>query len=325
MPSLDGRQAEWMRMHRGTVPTHFLESIGISAWQRRHLVRTGVLVRVFDGAYRFAGIEPDEAARCVALCTSRPHLVIAGPTAARRWKIRRAPRDDLLHVIAPPRSQPCADPSVKAYRTSLIHADEIVHRTDGIRLTSPERTLVDLTRYLDDVPQASAIEYALAVPYCTIESLYRVAERLNTPGRCWVRRFLRVLDARQPGRPRESDWERRVVDALRARGVTDLECQVWESLPGHGAARFDLAIPAIRWVLEVDVHPEHRSMEGQSSDFRRDRRVKRVGWATDHVGEAELAVDFAWTMDDVAESITARRLEVARLSAAGLWPPPASG
>ena len=65
-------------------------------------------------------------------------------------------------------------------------------------------------------------------------------ERLNTPGRPWVRRFLRVLTARVPGRSRESDWERRVCDGLVRRGVSDLESQVNEKLPGFGNVRFDL-------------------------------------------------------------------------------------
>ena len=41
--------------------------------------------RVVDGAYAFGGVDADELARCAALCGSRPHLVVAGPTAGRLW------------------------------------------------------------------------------------------------------------------------------------------------------------------------------------------------------------------------------------------------
>ena len=319
MSGLDGRVVEWMRAHRTTVTTQFLSSVGVSEWQRRHLVRSGVLVRVLDGVYRFGGVAEDEHMRCVALCTRHPLLVVAGPTAGRHWRIRRSPRDETVHVIGPPRSQPCSEPWVQVYRTALLHPDEIVRFGDGMRVTSASRTAIDLARYLDDIALASAIEFVLAEGLCTMTKLRRLAERLNTPGRPWVRKFLRVLDARNPGRARESDWERRVLDALVARGVADVESQVWERLPGHGAARFDLAIPEIRWVLEIDVHPEHRSLEGQFGDHRRDRQTKRVGWETDRVGEAELATDFEWTMDDVVASVAARRVAVAALKAAGIW------
>lgn len=152
-------------------------------------------------------------------------------------------------------------------------------------------------------------------------TLSRVAERLNTPGRPWVRRFLRVLVGRTMGRPRESDWERRVHDALVNRGVSDIESQVGEQLAGYGTARFDLAIPSIRWVLEVDAHPEHRTLEGQAGDHRRDRKSRRQGWAVERVGEAELTADFDATIDDLVSAVALRRDEVARLTLAGLWTP----
>jgi very-short-patch-repair endonuclease len=213
-------------------------------------------------------------------------------------------------------------PWVQPYRTALIDAEDVIERVDGIRITSPSRTTVDLTRYVDDEAVATAIEHVLSRGICTIASLTRCAERLNTAGRPWVRRFLRILESRTPGRPRESSWERRVHDALIARGITDLESQVWETIPGYGSARFDLAIPAIRWVLEVDVHPGHRTLGGQRNDHRRDRKSRRIGWDTERVGEAELRHDFDAAIDDIVESVKDRRAEVARLRAAGLWEPP---
>jgi very-short-patch-repair endonuclease len=210
---------------------------------------------------------------------------------------------------------------VRAYRTALIHDDEIVVRPDGIRLTSPPRTLVDLTRYLPDSALASAIEWALSSETSTVATLWRAAERLNTPGRPWVRRFQRVLACRAPGSARESDWERRVFDALVQRGVHDVESQVTETIAGFRTVRFDVAIPSIRWVLEVDVHPEHRSVEGQGRDHQRDRRGRRVGWEIERVGEDELATAFDSTIDDLVVSIAKRRAEVAALTVAGLWPP----
>jgi very-short-patch-repair endonuclease len=317
MPSLDSRITSWMRDHHATISTEALVAAGISTPQRDRLVAAGVIERVIDGAYRFVGARNGELARCAALCTSRPHLVVGGPTAGRIWCIRRSPRDGLVHVIAPPASQPCRQPWVRAYRTALIRDDEIVIRPDGIRLTSPPRTLIDLTRYLRNDALASAIESALHTGLCTVATLYRLAERLNTPGRPWVRRFLRVLSARVPGRPRESDWERRVCDGLVRRGVSGLQPQVKDTLPGVGPVRFDLAIPSIRWVLEVDVHPEHRTLEGQANDHRRDRRSRRHGWIVDRVGELELGADFDGTLDDIVCSIDERRAEVAALAAAG--------
>ena len=240
MPSLDGTVAKWMRAHPSTLSTEQLARLGVTEAQRRNLVRDGVLERVVDGAYRFVGVEPDELSRCLALCASR-------------------------------------EPWVRPYRTALIDADDVIVRIDGIRITTPSRTVIDLTRWLTDEEVATATEYVLSEGLCTYDSLIRCAERLNTPGRPWVRRLVRVLEGRRPGQPRESDWERRVCDALITRGVADLQCQVYESLPGYGNVRFDFAIPALWMVIEVDVHPEHRTLEGRAGDCRRDRTFRRVG------------------------------------------------
>jgi very-short-patch-repair endonuclease len=322
MPSLDGEVAAWMRRHRSTVSNEQLEAIGISESQRRRLVSAGVIERVVTGAYRFAGVETDDLMRCAALCTSRPELVVAGPTAGRYWKFPRVPRDDLIHVLAP-HSQPCREPWVRPYRTPLIDPDDVVVRIDGIRITTASRTAVDLTRYVDDESLATVTEHVLSKGVCTIASLQRCAERLNTPGRHWVRRFLRVLESRLPGAPRESSWELRVHTALVARGITDIESQVWQTIPGHGPARFDLAIPSLQMVIEVDVHPEHRTPSGRTSDIRRDRGSRRIGWAVERLGEEELRTGFDTAIDDVADAVRLRRAEVRRLNAAGLWPPPA--
>jgi hypothetical protein len=210
---------------------------------------------------------------------------------------------------------------VRVYRTALIFDDEIVHRPDGIRVTSPPLTVVDLTRHLRNDSLATAIESVLRDQVCTEATLHRTAERRNTPGRPWVRRFLRVLAGRAPGRPRESDWERRVFDALVRRGIEGLESQVRETLAGYGKVRFDIAVPSIMWVLEVDVHPEHRTLEGQFRDHRRARHAREKGWYVEQTGEVELTDDFEGAIDAFAASIGDRRSAVERLRRAGLWPP----
>ncbi len=181
MSTLDQRSLSWMRAHHATIPVSELAHESTFD-ERRAMVSAGLLERVVDGAYGFGGIAADELARCAALCGSRPHLVVAGPTAGRLWELRRSPRDGLVHVIAPPASNPCREQWVRAYRTALVFDDEVVRRSDGIRLTSPPRTVVDLTRYIDSWSLASMIEHALSRRLCTVGTLHRTALRLATPG-----------------------------------------------------------------------------------------------------------------------------------------------
>jgi hypothetical protein len=320
--TFDLRLQHWLRGHHATVPAALLGECGITRDQRDHLVASGMLARVVDGAYILAGVDVGEAARCAAVCSSRPDLVIAGPTAGRLWKLRRIPADGLVHVVAPPASHPCREPWVRAYRTALLDPEDVVARPDGIRVTSPARTALDMTRYVDAASLVSITEQVLSFTGLSEAALDRCAERLDTPGRPWVRRFRRMLAARRPGAPSESDPEVQTLRALEIAGVTDLVRQHAVVLAGYGRARFDLAIPPLRWALEIDVHPEHRTLEGAARDQRRDAAACAVGWTVRRVGEVALARDrFAATIGELVAEVTRRRAEVATLAAAGLWPP----
>jgi hypothetical protein len=320
MSTLDPSSLAWMREHHATISTERLRAGEVTVDQQRALVGAGILQRVVDGAYSFGGVDPDETAKCAALCASRPQLVVAGPTAGRLWELRRSPRDGVVHVIAPPASQPCRMPWVRPYRTSFLFPEEVVMRPDGIRLTSPPRTVVDLTRYVDAVALASVIEHALSRRLCTVSTLHRCAERLNTPGRPWLRRFLDVLARRHPTAAAQSEAELLVFRALTDRGVRGLERQVRVFLPGYGRAFFDLAMPDLCWALEVDVHPEHRSLEGRANDLRRDDGAEAAGWRVRRVSELELRPGwFATTVTALLASIDRRRDEVEALKEAGRW------
>jgi hypothetical protein len=321
MTGLDRRVVSWLRSHHATVASATLDACDVSLDQRKRLVRAGTLSRVVDGAYAFNGVNIDELGRCAALCTSRPLLIIAGPTAGRLWGIRRSPHDGLIHVVAPPQSHPCREPWVKVYRTALIFEDDVVERADGIRLTSPSRTCVDLSRYIAPPALASAIEHVLSVQLCTVDTLYDTATRLATPGRPWARRFLGVLGRRAPGAPAESEPELRVTNALIARGVRDLRRQFRVVVPGYGPARFDGAIPELWWAVEVDVHPEHATGEGTAKDKVRDRKARAAGWEIERVSDIDLTLRFDETIHDLISSVERRRDQVELLRSAGRWPP----
>lgn len=221
--------------------------------------------------------------------------------------IRRSPTDGLVHVIAPPSSHPCVAPWVRAYRTSLLCDEEIVDRRDGVRVTSPPRTAVDLTRYVGRDAVSLVIEDVLHRGLCTVSSLHRTAERLATPGRPWARRFLAVLQGRCPGPAAASDGERLVFEALVARGVRDVERQVRVELPGYGPARFDIAVRQIKLAIEIDLHPEHATPAGIANDNLRDHCAAAAGWETRRVGERELTEQFNTTIERLIAAIARRR------------------
>ena len=165
----------WMRAHHATISRcaaldrPFGQPRPAPAPRRRRGCWCGSPNR----SYGLGAVELDERAVAAALCAARPELVVAGPTAGRLWGLRRSPRDGLVHVIAPPASHR-REPWVKAYRTALIDPEDVVTHPDGLRLTSPSRTVVDLTRYVDPFALTSIIS-TISSGLCSETAMERTA------------------------------------------------------------------------------------------------------------------------------------------------------
>jgi hypothetical protein len=267
------------RQH-GVASVSQLQSSGLSPRAIERLEQVGAIELVLRGAYRTASVELDDVGRCSAICLARPNTVVAGPTAGRLWDFRRLPRDRRVHVIAPPASNPAIARWVVPYRTAAIHPDDVVERPDGIRMTTRERTAFDLARHLDADSLLSVIEQAMRDGNLDELAMRAVAVDWISPQRPWVWSYLRQLDRRLSGGAAESHPEVIVATALDAAGVRGLVRQYELRIPGYGPARFDLAIPRLRWAIEIDVFPTHDETIGRARDRRRDAAASGAGWTT---------------------------------------------
>ena len=287
------------RQH-GVASTRQLLESGISARQLQRLQHNGGLELVLRGAYRTPSAPVTESSQCAAVCLARTDVAIVGPTAGRLWGFRRLPPDHRIHVIAPPASNPAMVRWVAPYRTDALHAHDVIERNDGIRVTSRQRTALDLARCLGPDDLLSVIEQAAHDGQLDNDQFLAVASDWLSPQRPWARAFLQALDRRLPGGPAESHPEVRVADALATAGVAGLVRQHRIDLPGHGEARFDLAIPELRWAIEVDLHPRHRETIGIAADARRDRAARTVGWITTRITKAQYDERFHETIAETA-------------------------
>ncbi len=182
MSALNKPILEWTATHHAVATDADLARLGLSRSQRRQLVEDKLMERVLDGAYRFPGLPVDELSRCVAACSRPGGLIVAGPTAGRLWGFRRMPHDGLTHVIAPPASNPSIERWLRPYRTAMIDPLHVVERDDGIRLTSPPRTMVDLSRHLSDTDLRSVIDQVESQGMGTSETMRDVAAEPGDAG-----------------------------------------------------------------------------------------------------------------------------------------------
>ena len=274
---------EFLRTHHGVATSFELQQCSLSAPAVRSLVEAGNLVAVVKGVYRIPAVTLDESARCAAICAAHPDVAISGPTAGRLWGLRRLPRDQRIHVLAPPASHPTVSSWVVPYRTAAFHPEDVVRRPDGIAVTSRGRTALDLARFVSVTDLLSIIEQVLRDGKHDDDDLRAVAVDWMSPQRPWIRRFLELLDGRLRGGPAESHGEAVLGQALDSAGLIGLERQHRIDLPGYGPARFDLAVPSVRLAIEVDLHPTHSETAGRCRDTARDVAAGELDWTVERV------------------------------------------
>ncbi len=295
--------AALMRTQQGLVTTAQLADSGISEWTRRRLVRDGLLAPVHPGVLRSTLTDLDERSRCLAANLALPDLVISGPTAGRRYGLRRMPLGDIHGMV--PRHGVRLDGVIVHASNALGPGDH--RRVDGILLLTPTRLAPDLARFLSDADLESVIEQMIDRGLVTIPGLFAMARRLRGRGRDGIQRYLRCLNGRPAWqRPAGSEIELRFVAELTRRGL-DLIRQYRVDLGDGVLVHLDAALPAARVAVEIDHVTWHGGRVDSLRDKQRDRRLLRQGWSTVRVTDDDVIHRFRHTVDEV-ESILRLRL-----------------
>ena len=301
MTHLTGAAHRVFATQHGVASVDQLVGAGLTPRRIKQLEEHGAIVGVVRGAYRSASRELDELGLCAAVCVARPDVSIAGLTAGRIWNFRRLPRDNRIHVLGPPASNPSIAPWVSTYRTAAIHEHDVVQRPDGLRVTTRARTAFDLARWLGPDDLLSVIEQAMRDGALAEADLVEVAVDWLSPHRKWATMFLRQLARRLDGGAADSHPEVRFGEALGRQGIIGISRQHPVVLPGYGQAYFDLAVPRLRLAIELDVHPTHVETAGAMSDRRRDRAASAIGWHVHRVSRTDYEASFDRSVSEVVE------------------------
>src|SRR5262249_3919121 len=143
--------------------------------------------------------------------------------------------------------------NVRIHRTNRLDDRDIVTYANGLRVTTPARTLFDIAADLDPVAMSSVMQDALNRRLCTPWSLGDVAERMIGQGRPGAAVFRTVVDGRVAELPPVgSHAELALADALEAAGLPSLVRQLEVRLVTGATMRLDLAVPEVRFDIEVD-------------------------------------------------------------------------
>jgi very-short-patch-repair endonuclease len=153
---------------------------------------------------------------------------------------------------------------VAVHRATL--ADHEIRERQGIPVTAPIRTIMDLAARCTD----SELEAAVAESFALRLTNRGAILRSLVPGRRGARRLRRLLDA-GPKRTRSSP-ERALLTALRAAGIEEPDVNA-----RLGRWEVDFYWPRHRLVVEIDGYAAHSSPAAFERDRRKDAELAEVG------------------------------------------------
>ncbi|MGZ4770546.1 MAG: hypothetical protein ACXVLX_17950 [Ilumatobacteraceae bacterium] len=286
MPTFHPQLHVWFRKHHGVVSRSQLVALGITRHALAAMISCGELTVVWEGVYRHA-LWPDTfLSRCGAICATDPSLVVTCGGAARTWGYRRCAHLD-IHVSGTGTGLRFAGGPVH-HRCPVMPSDHVICRSDGIRVTSPARTIFDLAKHLRREDLESVIEQGLRLSLVDIPALYAVGSLLCRRGRPGSALFAAVLSSRPTWRrPADSHPEVELRTALSAVGV-HLEPQVSLTLRDGQTVHPDLGDPTVGFYIEIDDHEWHSGRLDATYDMQRDRKARLVGARIERVSTDEI-------------------------------------
>ncbi len=310
MKELSPAALELFRTHHGMATAEMLSQANVGRHLRIRLVRAGVLEIRHQCVYRIMSAPLTLHARCAALCMAHEQGFVTGPTAGVLLGLRRMPKSSAIHFSVPHGSNVGPIDGVELRQSTKIRTVDTVQAADGIRHASAPRLAFDLARDLTADDHASIVEQVLSERRCTLSTLLRFGRDLAHPARPGSMQFLATLAGRGLCAAAQSHPEVLLDQALRAHGVPVVRQVRSLRLPNGRQIRLDLAVPEIRWGIEIDVHPDHLLLQGTTSDKRRDRQCHLIGWQVDRVTQLDLA-DLDTLVTELTELYRVRCAEIA--------------
>lgn len=300
-PNLD----QWFQTHLGVVSTPELLHLGCSARTIRRMIVRGELIPERRGVYRSSQWPQTLEQRLAAVCATNPNLVIGFTTAARLWGARRVV-DRRIHVLAPHEVSPALT-GVVVHRCRRIDAVDIVERTDGIRLTSPPRTVFDSADLLGLSAARSVLEQMLHERRFTLDTMFDTYRRLAHPSRPGSRTMLDVIVSRPKWQAAlHSDLEFQVLEEFERQGLPPAVSQCPIDLPTGRTIHLDFGWPQWQVGTEVDDPAWHAGAEERHRDAHRDRKAATLGWVVPRISKIDVEGELADAVSDIAAILRGR-------------------
>jgi very-short-patch-repair endonuclease len=258
---VDVRVAEIAARQRGVISAAQLAAAGLTREMIRHRVATGRLHRRHRGVYAVGHLaDIPLAAETAALFACGAQAVVGDRSAAAYFALLPAPQ--LPHVIVP-RGRRVRHEGIVVHRTDTLTRADVWIR-DGLRITTPKRTLHDLARTATPEELQHAINEAHAL---RLISPGHIDITPNRPGAA------RLRDAARQNADgyTQSEAERILRRLVKQAGLPGPKTNVWVA-----DVRVDAVWPDHEVVVEIDGAATHAHQLDR--DHRNAARLRAAGY-----------------------------------------------
>jgi len=241
---------------------------GITDFQLRGRVQSGLLEQIGPNAFRLPGAPPGVLADLHALVLDVGEPCWAfGPTAAALHGLDGFTLHKPLNLLV------LRNRNVRRHGVNLHSAIELPpldrEEVAGIPVTSPTRTLIDLARSESPARLTAAVDAALRDGKTTEDALHRRIASLRSKGRYGIPALLDVLDGREATRGGHSWLEREFLRLVAAAGLPRPDTQAVLTKAGDRLVRVDCRFPHSPVVVELLGYRYHRTKQQMARDAER--------------------------------------------------------
>ena len=263
-------------------------SAGFTARMRQVRLENGRWETLHPAVYRLAGTPATWHQALTAACLAAgPGAVASHRAAGALWRL-----DGLepgpIEVTFPGRGERRLN-AVTIHRTRSLAPADVCQR-DGVPVTRPSRTLLDLASIIDRTRLEAAVDAALREGHASVPHILRRLDAVGSRGRDGAALLRELLEDRCTTRGHESPKEIELAALLDGTGRSPLVRQYdLRDADGRLVARFDLADPDARVAVEFDSYRHHFGRQAWQRDQGRHNWATSHGWLVFHATENDLS------------------------------------
>ena len=270
----DTRVARLAARQHGVVARAQARAAGLTPRMIQRRLERGLLVVVHPGVYVVAGAPTTWHQRLLAVCLALG-AVASHWAAAALWRLTDAEFPPVEVTVAGLGGRPFA--GGRLHRTRSLPPTDQTER-DGVPVTRPARTLVDLAAVASPSAMEVALDTALRDGLVSVPSVARRLAALGPRGRAGAAVLGDLLADRGREAPAGSGRELRLARMLVAAGLPRPVRQFELRGGGRVVARFDLAWPGDRVAVEFQSYRHHSGRQAWRRDQVRTNAANAAGW-----------------------------------------------